>query len=351
MTHHYIITIVVALLSLVAPQSIFAAPASASAQVSAPASAPVPAPASAPASAQIDSVTMTAEQLSTRMADLAVKYLGYPYVWAGNGPDCFDCTGFTSYLYRMYGFSIGRTSGAQALDGRQVEGDLSEVQPGDILVFAGSHYRSYFGHAAFCLGMTEDGKGIRFIHASHPGVGVIYGATSNGRYYELLAGVRRIIPDFLPSHVGSSETVDFPFDPTVGAKVESEAKLSVSEGEQAAVLFQNGSWAFMDGEGSLSVSDTGESIALYPDGTWKAVANVDVTVADKAPTSVTPASQRKSSSSGSTSGGGALYHTVKKGDTLSKIAGKYGTSVSKICSLNGINSKTTLQIGRKLRVR
>ena len=45
------------------------------------------------------------------------------------------------------------------------------------------------------------------------------------------------------------------------------------------------------------------------------------------------------------------YHTVRSGDTLSKIAVKYHTTVRNICRLNGIKETTTLQIGRKLRVR
>ena len=45
------------------------------------------------------------------------------------------------------------------------------------------------------------------------------------------------------------------------------------------------------------------------------------------------------------------YHTVRKGDTLSKIAVKYHTSVNTLCRLNGIKQTTTLQIGRRLRVR
>lgn len=45
------------------------------------------------------------------------------------------------------------------------------------------------------------------------------------------------------------------------------------------------------------------------------------------------------------------YHTIKKGDTLGAIARKYGTTVNKICNLNGIKSTTILQIGKKLRVR
>ena len=45
------------------------------------------------------------------------------------------------------------------------------------------------------------------------------------------------------------------------------------------------------------------------------------------------------------------YHSVKKGDTLGAIARKYGTTVNKLCSLNGIKSTTILQIGQKIRVK
>lgn len=45
------------------------------------------------------------------------------------------------------------------------------------------------------------------------------------------------------------------------------------------------------------------------------------------------------------------YHTVRKGDTLGRIAINNGTTVTKICQLNGIKKTTVLQIGRRLRVR
>ena len=60
----------------------------------------------------------------------------------------------------------------------------------------------------------------------------------------------------------------------------------------------------------------------------------------------------KSSTSGTTaSKGTGNYHYVKKGDTLGGIAGKYGTSVSTLCKLNGLTAKSILQIGQKVRVR
>lgn len=43
------------------------------------------------------------------------------------------------------------------------------------------------------------------------------------------------------------------------------------------------------------------------------------------------------------------YHTIRRGDTLSGIARRYGTSIGRLCRLNGIRSSTTLKIGRKIR--
>lgn len=45
------------------------------------------------------------------------------------------------------------------------------------------------------------------------------------------------------------------------------------------------------------------------------------------------------------------YHLIKSGETLTKIAARYGTTVSVLCKLNGITPKTTLSVGRNLRVK
>ena len=58
-----------------------------------------------------------------------------------------------------------------------------------------------------------------------------------------------------------------------------------------------------------------------------------------------------SSSASSASTSGATYHKVRSGDTLGHIAAKYRTTVSRLCSLNGIRQTTILQIGQTLRVR
>lgn len=48
---------------------------------------------------------------------------------------------------------------------------------------------------------------------------------------------------------------------------------------------------------------------------------------------------------------GAEWHTIKKGDTLGHIAIRYNTTVKRLCALNNINEKTTLRLGKRLRVR
>lgn len=45
------------------------------------------------------------------------------------------------------------------------------------------------------------------------------------------------------------------------------------------------------------------------------------------------------------------YHTVRSGDTLGALARKYGTTVTRLCQLNGIKSTSILRIGQRLRVR
>ena len=47
----------------------------------------------------------------------------------------------------------------------------------------------------------------------------------------------------------------------------------------------------------------------------------------------------------------AQYYTVKSGDTLSRIAVRYHTTINAICKLNNISAKSTLRVGQRLRVK
>jgi peptidoglycan DL-endopeptidase CwlO len=66
----------------------------------------------------------------------AEQQLGKPYLWGGTGPDAFDCSGLVMMAYRAAGISIARTSQAQWASETRVP--ASQVQPGDLVFFAGS---------------------------------------------------------------------------------------------------------------------------------------------------------------------------------------------------------------------
>ena len=57
----------------------------------------------------------------------------------------------------------------------------------------------------------------------------------------------------------------------------------------------------------------------------------------------------KSAATNSSTSSSGSVHRVKQGDTLSAIARRYGTTVSKLCKLNGIRADKTLQLGQKIR--
>jgi len=55
--------------------------------------------------------------------------------------------------------------------------------------------------------------------------------------------------------------------------------------------------------------------------------------------------------SGSTTGAGSSTYRVKKGDSLSKIASRNGTTVARLCRLNGLKTTSKLQVGQKIKLR
>jgi len=73
---------------------------------------------------------------ATGIIGIAQSYFGVPYVYGGTTPSGFDCSGFTSYVYRQAGISIPRTASAQAAASTPV----SNPRPGDLVFFGSPIY-------------------------------------------------------------------------------------------------------------------------------------------------------------------------------------------------------------------
>lgn len=122
--------------------------------------------------------------LGDAIAGFAVSYQGYPYVWAGNGPGGFDCSGFTEWvILNIVGVDIGHDLQSQPYTGYWV--DYGAWQPGD-LVFFQNTYKAGLSHAGVYIG---DGL---FIHAENESTGVVITSIYSDYYGSRYWGATRV---------------------------------------------------------------------------------------------------------------------------------------------------------------
>ncbi len=119
------------------------------------------------------------EELRTAIVDYAMQYLGNKYVHGGRSlAGGTDCSGFTSYIYKDFGYSLSRTPGGQySTNGRSVSYD--EIQPGDIICYG----KSKCTHVGLYIG---DGQ---IIHSANSRKGVIISAAD----YDNILAIKNVI--------------------------------------------------------------------------------------------------------------------------------------------------------------
>lgn len=105
------------------------------------------------------------QQSGAAVVEYAKQFIGVPYVYGADGPESFDCTGLTCYVYKHFGVSLPRSAKSQGYTdyGTKIT-DTSKLMPGDLLFF--NHSNGIVGHAGIYVG---DGK---FIHAPNTGAKV-----------------------------------------------------------------------------------------------------------------------------------------------------------------------------------
>ena len=134
----------------------------------------------------VDEAEASKASLGQEIADYALQFVGYPYVYGGSSPSGFDCSGFTSYVYRQFGYSLNRSAANQLDNGTPVS--MSELQPGDLVLFkkagTGSKRAS---HVGLYIGNNQ------FVHASTSTVGVIVSSLSEAYYTTGFVGGRRLV--------------------------------------------------------------------------------------------------------------------------------------------------------------
>ena len=119
---------------------------------------------------QVASRSAAGNHTAAGVIAFANRFLGRPYVYGANGPSAFDCTGFTSYVFRSVGISLPRTAKDQGYSDYGIKVSKGQLEPGDLVYFntnprdgdLSDHAGIYIGNGSFihASSSTTNGKKV-----------------------------------------------------------------------------------------------------------------------------------------------------------------------------------------------
>jgi len=230
------------------------------------------------------------------------KFLSVPYQYGANGVDYFDCSGFTAYIFRNFGYELPRASWHQAKQFTPVQ--QSQLKKADLVFFDGVKRNGVVGHVGIVVSAKKDGS-FKFIHASYSqGVTI---SDSNEPYFK-------------KRYLKASRVIK-PGDPFI-----SKIYHMVRSGESLSLI---------SSLYNIPIAELRRNNNL-PDNRIKAGQELFIRV-------------RPGNSPSYVSPGSSQIHRVRSGESLSLLAVKYGVSVSELKEMNNLSSDR-IRIGQKLSV-
>ena len=145
------------------------------------------------AAAQEDVVPTVQAVTGDDVVAYARTFTGTPYKLGAMGPKAFDCSSFTRYVYKHFGYDITAYSQVQFHEGREVE-SYAELQKGDLVFFGKKSGVRVIGHVGIVVSVDREKGSFTFIHAS-VSHGVVEQTSSHPYFMMRYMGARRLLPD------------------------------------------------------------------------------------------------------------------------------------------------------------
>lgn len=124
------------------------------------------------------------------LLDEARSHTGKKYVYGSKGPNTFDCSGFTGYVFNQFGINIGTSSRGQYTLGTEVS--KKNLRPGDLVFFTSPRSGKGVGHVGIVVSADHENQTFKFIHAS-VSKGIRISDSSESYYVKRYIGAKRII--------------------------------------------------------------------------------------------------------------------------------------------------------------
>lgn len=277
------------------------------------------------------------QQNNIELRDSLVQYaktlLNTPYRSGSKGPNGFDCSGFTHYVFQRFGVLLGESSRQQVYDGNEVATD--QLKKGDLVFFKGSNSRrDRIGHVGIVIGHNPDG-GFNFIHAAYDGGVRIDNSLENYYAKRYVTGCCVLAHDTLYHyHAVEMPSTSFSNDDNASYPVQLAEVIDhrVRRGESLYLIAHK----YQVSEEQLKEWNHLKSNEIKP-GQKLILKKTEKDCATSADENTTTQETRATK----------IVHRVKRGESLYTIARKYHVSEAKLKAWNHLSSNE-IKPGKKL---
>lgn len=131
--------------------------------------------------------------LADSIIEYAIQYMGKPYKPGSTGPSMFDCSGFTWYVFKHFGYHLPRTTVGQSRDGTEID-NPADLRRGDLVFYGSRKNPQLLGHVGIVVDNNPELGYFTFIHATVK-IGVTISKSTETYYKHRYLTACRTLPD------------------------------------------------------------------------------------------------------------------------------------------------------------